>query len=170
MRDLSRSCGMSLAGLYYYFESKEKLLYLIEKELFERVMELLNDKINGATDAERRIRIFIDNHVVFFLAKPKAMKVLSHEDDVLSGEFGVEIAAIKRRYYRCCADLVEDLKRAKNLEFNSRSAVMGLFGMINWLHTWYNPKVDGSPAVLAREIGDIFLRGVYAGSAAGSLP
>lgn len=162
MRDLSRSCGMSLAGLYYYFESKEKLLYLIEKELFERVMELLNEKLTGVTDAEDRIRVFIENHVGFFLAKPKAMKVLSHEDDVLSGELGVEIAAIKRRYYRCCADLVEQLKRAKNLQFNSRSAVMGLFGMINWLHTWYNPRVDGSSAVLAKEISDIFLRGVYA--------
>jgi AcrR family transcriptional regulator len=31
MRDLSRMSGMSLAGLYYYFESKEKLLYLIQK-------------------------------------------------------------------------------------------------------------------------------------------
>jgi len=30
MRDLSRESGMSLAGLYYYFESKERLLYLIQ--------------------------------------------------------------------------------------------------------------------------------------------
>jgi len=27
MRDLSRATGMSLAGLYYYFESKERLLF-----------------------------------------------------------------------------------------------------------------------------------------------
>jgi AcrR family transcriptional regulator len=27
MRDLSRASRMSLAGLYYYFESKERLLY-----------------------------------------------------------------------------------------------------------------------------------------------
>jgi AcrR family transcriptional regulator len=161
MRDLSRSCGMSLAGLYYYFDSKERLLYLIEKELFERVMELLNERLNGATDAEGRVRIFIHNHVEFFLARPKAMKVLSHEDDVLRGHMGVEIAAIKRRYYHCCADLVEQLKTSRKLQFNSRSAVMALFGMINWLHTWYNPKVDGTPEALADEISEIFLRGVY---------
>src|SRR5882762_9252125 len=34
MRDLSRTSGMSLAGLYYYFESKEKLLYLVQKRSF----------------------------------------------------------------------------------------------------------------------------------------
>ena len=161
MRDLSRACGMSLAGLYYYFNCKEKLLYLIEKELFERVMDLLQEKLNGETDPERRLGIFIHNHVEFFLARPKAMKVLSHEDDVLRGELGMEIAAIKRRYYRCCAQLVEELKDDRKLQINSRSAVLGLFGMINWLHTWYNPKVDGTPAALADEINDIFLRGVY---------
>src|SRR5271169_5598691 len=145
MRDLSRASGMSLAGLYYYFESKEKLLYLIQKDLFSTVMELLREQLKEATDAESRVRIFIQNHVEYFLGKPKAMKVLSHEDDVLSDDLGKEIAALKRQYYHSCADLIEGLKVEKNLRFNSRAAVMSLFGMINWLHTWYNPRVDGTP-------------------------
>lgn len=79
MRDLSRASGMSLAGLYYYFESKEKLLYLIQKDLFTTVMELLRDRLGEVSDPEARVRIFIQNHVEYFLGKPKAMKVLSHE-------------------------------------------------------------------------------------------
>lgn len=161
MRDLSRASGMSLAGLYYYFESKEKLLYLIQKDLFGTVMELLREKLKGVTDPEARVRIFVQNHVEFFLSKPKAMKVLSHEDDVLADDLGREIAALKRQYYHSCADLIEALKQEKGLDFNSRAAVMSLFGMINWLHTWYNQRVDGTPRVLAAEIGEIFLRGVY---------
>ncbi|MBV9182974.1 MAG: TetR family transcriptional regulator [Acidobacteria bacterium] len=164
MRDLSRACGMSLAGLYYYFESKQRLLYLVERESFERVMDLLSERLNGVADPEARVRVFIQNHVEFFLARPKVMKVLSHEDDVLEGELGTEIAAIKRSYYRACADLVECLKLDRNQRFNSRNAVMALFGMINWLYTWYNPTVDGSPAVLAQDFADIFLRGVYSGT------
>src|SRR6185437_14729611 len=162
MRDLSRSCAMSLAGLYYYFDSKERLLYLIEKELFERVMDLLAGKLEGVTDPEQRVRIFIENHIGFFLSNQKAMKVLAHEDDVLKGKMGAEIAAIKRQYYRACSDLLHELKRSKELNFNCRSAAMSLFGMMNWLHTWYNAKVDGAPKVLAGEISEIFLRGVYA--------
>ncbi|MGO9123554.1 MAG: TetR/AcrR family transcriptional regulator [Terriglobales bacterium] len=161
MRDLSRASGMSLAGLYYYFESKEKLLYLIQKDLFSTVMELLREQLKDASDAEGRVRIFIQNHVEYFLSKPKAMKVLSHEDDVLSDELGKEIAALKRQYYHSCADLIEALKVEKNLRFNSRAAVMSLFGMINWLHTWYNPRVDGTPHTLAVEISNVFLRGIY---------
>src|SRR5438552_11154005 len=82
MRDLSRASGMSLAGLYYYFESKEKLLYLIQKDLFTTVMELLRERLKEVAEPEARVRMFILNHVEYFLAKPKAMKVLSHEDDV----------------------------------------------------------------------------------------
>jgi AcrR family transcriptional regulator len=160
MRDLSRVSGISLAGLYYYFESKEKLLYLIQKDLFTTVMGLLKERLKETQDAEGRVRAFISNHVEFFLSKPKAMKVLSHEDDVLRKELGTELAALKRQYYHCCADLVEALKKERGLKFNARSATMSLFGMINWLHTWYNPKVDAAPRALAVEIADIFLRGI----------
>jgi len=161
MRDLSRASGMSLAGLYYYFESKEKLLYLIQKDLFTTVMELLRERLSEVSGPEARVRGFIQNHVEYFLGKPKAMKVLSHEDDVLRNEFGAEITALKRQYYHSCANLVEALKVAKKLDFNSRAAVMSLFGSINWLHTWYNPRADGPPRALAGEMSDIFLRGIY---------
>jgi len=90
------------------------------------------------------------------------MKVLSHEDEVLKNGLGAEITAIKREYYRICMELMENLKRAKGLEFSSRIAVLGLFGMMNWIYTWYNPRVDASANDLAREMGDIFLRGIYA--------
>jgi Tetracyclin repressor-like, C-terminal domain len=44
-------------------------------------------------------------------------------------------------------------------------AVLSLFGMMNWIYTWYNPHVDGDAKTLAREIGDVFLGGIYATSA-----
>ena len=160
MRDLSRACAMSLAGLYYYFDSKERLLYLIEKELFESVTHQLDRKLQGISDPEQRVRIFIENHISFFLSRQKAMKVLAHEDDVLTGKMGSEIADIKRQYYRRCTALLDELKRARVLQFRSRSTAMALFGMMNWLHTWYSPKVDGPPAQVAREISEILLAGV----------
>src|SRR5579862_9321971 len=45
MRDLSRATGMSLAGLYYYFESKEKLLYLIQKHTFTTIVGRLRERL-----------------------------------------------------------------------------------------------------------------------------
>jgi hypothetical protein len=38
--------------------------------------------------------------------------------------------------------------------------VLSLFGMINWIYTWHNPRVDPDASELARGMGDIFLGGV----------
>src|SRR5215470_13018259 len=142
MRDLSRASGMSLAGLYHYFESKEKLLYLIQKHTFSTIVENLRERLKDITDPEQRIRALILNHLEYFLANQKAMKVLSHEDEVLKNGYGSEIAAIKREYYRICLELLDDFKRANKLDFQSRIAVLGLFGMMNWIYTWHNPRID----------------------------
>jgi TetR/AcrR family transcriptional regulator, cholesterol catabolism regulator len=160
MRDLSRASGMSLAGLYYYFESKERLLFLIQKHTFTTILERLKARLEGVSDAEERLRIFILNHLEYFLANQAAMKVLSHEAEVLKNGFAAEVAAIKREYYRICVGLLDDLKRERDLQFSTRIAVLSLFGMMNWIYTWHNPRVDADAASIAREMGDIFLRGV----------
>jgi TetR/AcrR family transcriptional regulator, cholesterol catabolism regulator len=162
MRDLSRASGMSLAGLYHYFESKERLLYLIQKHTFTTILEQLKTRLTGTAEPEKQIRIFILNHLEYFLVNQQGMKVLSHEDEALKNGFGSEIAAIKREYYRICLELMEALKRERGLDFDARTAVMSLFGMINWIYTWYNPRVDGGAEELAQRMGDIFLSGITA--------
>ena len=164
MRDLSRATGMSLAGLYYYFESKEKLLYLIQKHTFTTIIEQLRHRLKAEQDPEARVRIFILNHLEYFLSNQKAMKVLSHEDDVLKNGFGTEIAAIKREYYKICRGLLEELKSRSGREFDTRIAVLSLFGMMNWIYTWHHPKTDADAESLARQMGDIFLHGLNCNS------
>lgn len=175
MRDLSRLSGISLAGLYYYFESKEKLLYFIQQHTFTTIIDRLRERLAHSTDPEARLRIFVHNHVDYSVSRQKAMKVLSHEDDVLKNGYGNELAAIKREYYRICVELVDDLAKAERLQsvgpdssaargITTRTAVMGLFGMMNWLYTWYKPRVDPDAEVLAREISDIFLLGIRGGA------
>lgn len=164
MRNLSRASGMSLAGLYYYFESKERLLFLIQKHTFTTIVQRLKSRLEAVNDPEQRIRLFILNHLDYFLANPAAMKVLSHEAEALKNGFASEVAAIKREYYRICVGLLDELKRDHGLQFSSRIAVLSLFGMMNWIYTWHNPRVDADAEHIAREMGDIFLRGVMNGA------
>jgi AcrR family transcriptional regulator len=162
MRDLSRASGMSLAGLYYYFESKERLLFLIQKHTFTTIVQRLKTRLEGVTDPEQQIRIFILNHLEYFLANQAAMKVLSHEAEALKNGFASEVAAIKREYYRICVGLLDELKTDRGLQFSTRIAVLSLFGMMNWIYTWHNSRVDADADQLAREMSDIFLGGVMA--------
>ena len=163
MRDLSRASGMSLAGLYYYFESKERLLFLIQKHAFTTIVQRLKARLQGVSQPEQQIRIFVLNHLEYFLANPASMKVLSHEADALKNGFASEVTAIKREYYRICVDLLDDLKSELGLQFTTRIAVLSLFGMMNWIYTWHNPRVDADAEELAREMSDMFLSGVMNG-------
>jgi TetR/AcrR family transcriptional regulator, cholesterol catabolism regulator len=166
MRDLSRASGMSLAGLYYYFESKERLLFLIQRHTFTTIVQRLKLRLEGVSDPEQQIRIFILNHLDYFLANPASMKVLTHEAEALKNGFASELAAIKRQYYRICVGLLDELKSVRGLQFSTRIAVLSLFGMMNWIYTWHNSRVDADADQLSTEMGDIFLRGVVGGTRA----
>src|SRR5438094_4126105 len=67
MRDLSRASGMSLAGMYHYFRSKEELLFLIQKHTFGTIIEQLRHRLEQISDPEQRIRAFIFSHLEYFL-------------------------------------------------------------------------------------------------------
>ena len=160
MRDIARQTGLSLAGMYHYFGSKERLLYLIQQHSFSTIVDRLRSRLAHSSGAEEGIRAFIQNHLEYFLAHRQAMKVLSHEDEVLTGEYGRQIAQLKREYYHLCRELLNRYKKEKGLQFDSRMATLSLFGMMNWIYTWYNPRLDGDAERLAAEMGSLFFGGI----------
>jgi TetR/AcrR family transcriptional regulator len=168
MRDIARATGMSLAGMYHYFGNKERLLYLIQKDTFTTILSRLRAEVAEAADTEQALRGFIFKHLQYFLDHQQAMKVLSHEDDALTGAYGREIADLKRQYYRICHELLNRYKKEKGLQFDSRTALLSLFGMMNWIYTWYNLRLDGGAQRLSREMGEIFFRGITNRSKSGS--
>jgi AcrR family transcriptional regulator len=164
IRDISRAARVSLSGLYYYFESKQKILYLIQLYTFTEIVRRLEQRLAGAPDPGERVRLLVRNHLDYFLRHPVEMKVLSHEAEVLEGSYRREIAAIKKRYYSLALQIFEDLRRSGRVRrVNPRVAVLSLFGMMNWIYTWHNPKVDPSADTIADAMAGIFLEGVANG-------
>ncbi len=161
IRDISRASGTSLAGLYYYFKSKDHLLFLIQQEAFLTLIRTLEEKLSGVADPEQAIRMFVENHLEHFVGDSKRAKVLSHESDTLKGPYQCEIAGLKKKYYRQCLTILEQFQAARQLQgVNTRLAVLSLFGMMNWIYTWYNPRVDGDWKEVASQMSSTFLRGV----------
>ena len=161
MRDIARATGGSLAGLYYYFSSKEELLYLIQRHAFETILEAARQRIKGIDDPEGRLRELVRLHLRFFLEHRNEMKVLTHEEQWLGRKRGGEVRAIKRAYYSLWLEQVEALRRERHLEgLNTRLALLSLFGMMNWIYTWHNPRVDPGASACAEVMAGLFLRGI----------
>lgn len=164
IRDISRASGVSLSGLYYYFESKQKLLYLIQIDTFTSILKRLERRLVAAVAPEERLRALVSNHIDYFLRHPAEMKVLAHEDEALEDPYRREVAEIKRRYYELARGIFEALRKTGHMRrVNPRVAVLSLFGMMNWIYKWHNPKVDPQADRLAETMSAIFLDGVTNG-------
>ena len=163
VRDISRATKMSLSGLYYYFTTKEELLYLIQERCFVTLLQHWEQIDSPTLDVRARIRAFAENHLSFFLHNMPEMKVMAHEDESLTGEFNDKILVLKRRYVKVIMDLIGELQAQDGSRaIDLRVATFALFGMMNWIYTWYNPRVDADAKELACGMGDIFLRGISA--------
>ncbi len=166
IRDIARATRVSLAGLYYYFRSKQELLFLIQRHTFETILSETRSTLARIEDPEERLRAFIRLHLKFFLERPNEMKVLTHEAESLASDHRREVMALKRAYYRLCFDQIEALRAARKLQgVNTRLAALSLFGMMNWIYTWHRPEVDPDARTLARQMAQIFLNGVLGNGA-----
>lgn len=166
MRAVAREAGVSLAGLYHYFESKERMLFLIQFRTFSSLLNNLREKLTGVDDVIEQLRVMIRSHVLHFATNMDALKVCSHELDVLNGSPYDETLRIRREYYQITRDIVDGVFARFNPEstIDRHVATMALFGMLNWLYRWYSPAQGRSPSGLAKLITGVFLNGVAGGN------
>ena len=173
MRDISRETGVSLAGIYHYFKSKDELLFLIQDNCFGRVVEKLEERLKEASNPIEKLHIVIENHLSFFAANMAEMKVLSHEAETLAGEKYERIAGKKQEYTRLVRNILAEINKQNS---NSKTkadltvSTYALFGMMNWIYNWYDPKGKLKVADLSESITRLFLGGFMAESFAEDLP
>ncbi|HEY0101400.1 MAG TPA: TetR/AcrR family transcriptional regulator [Pyrinomonadaceae bacterium] len=174
MRDIARATEVSLAGLYYYCKSKEELLFLIQDNCFGRVHERLQERLRETTDAVAKLRLVIENHLSFFAANMAEMKVLSHEADSLAGEMHAHVTGRKQQYTRLVRRILSEVQQAQQAREGHESGVQkldltvatyALFGMMNWIYNWYDPRGKLSVGDLVDNLTRLFLSGFLAGQA-----
>ena len=161
VRDISRATGMSLAGLYYYFRSKEELLYLIQNHAFSTIVEELEKDLQTLHDPVERLYFLIYNHLKYFLQNMDELKVCALEVDTLKGYFYEKVAEIRKHYFELAQGIVQSvLQLHQPAKRDARLATLQLFGSINWVYMWYNPKKDGGAREMSQSIVHLFLYGL----------
>ncbi len=169
IRDLARATGMSLAGHYYYFQSKDEALFRICEHVLRLIQETFEVRAKALDDPLERLRLLVFTHLEISLSHMREMKVLSHEAECLQGEFLARIRQTKKRYYDNLLAILREIRgdrRGNGREL--RLAAMTLFGSMNWIYTWYRTEVDGDATRLTDSMLGIFLRGYLGGDGATS--
>lgn len=162
MRMVAKATGVSLAGLYHYFDSKEKMLFLIQFRTFSALLNNLREKLHGVSDPIEQLQVMIRAHVCYFADHMAALKTCSHELDSLSGAAYEEARTIRKMYYELTRSIIERVLQVHSPEstLDRHVVTMSLFGTLNWLYRWYDPKRGRPPTTVASQIAEQFLRGI----------
>ena len=167
IRDIARATGMSLAGLYYYFTSKQQLLFLIADHSHTGMLDRGLAALEGVRDPRDKLARLIRAHLEYALEDMDRIRVLSHEIGSLHGEYLAKVVEKRKRYFAALVGILRELRGngAANGR-DLRTAAAGLFGMLNWIYTWYRPGRDPDAATLAEQMTRIFLEGFAPNGAA----
>lgn len=164
LRDVSQAVGVSLAGLYHYFTSKEDLLYQVQYRTFASLLEAQEGVAALPGTAEDRFRRLVIGHLDFFTSHPNELKACTYELESLKGDLYLTVEALRRRYYRLFTMAVSELKHGSvngaQETRESRHATLFIFGMLNWIFMWYDPARHGPVEQIGEEMLDLLMNGL----------
>jgi TetR/AcrR family transcriptional regulator len=167
IRDVGRKAEASLAGMYYYFASKEELLYQIQSRTFSSLLAAQEQTARMPGSAEERLRRLLAGHLTFFARHPNEMKVCTYEMESLRGDYYAQVEEVRRRYFVVMAEVVAELvgkQGKKSREAKVRRITLYIFGMLNWVFMWHRPAKDGPVEELADEMFDLLIKGIGRGA------
>ena len=162
MRQVAKEVGVSLAAIYHYFDRKERLLFVIQFRTFNSLLNNVREKLHGVEEPVEQLRVMVRAHVGYFAANMDALKVCSHELDSLTGPAYEEARQLRHDYYDLTRGIVDRIldANAPEISLERHVATMSLFGTLNWLYRWYDPKRGRAPTTVANQIASQFLHGV----------
>ncbi|MFQ5563828.1 MAG: TetR/AcrR family transcriptional regulator [Parvularculaceae bacterium] len=163
MRDLARVTGRSLSGLYHYFKGKEDLLFLVNQRGFLSLLKMVDELKAENLGPRETLRALISNHIGFFARHLDEMRVIVFGTQEFAPERLKIVNDMKEDYRRRVQEIVgayiADARSAPIEEADLTRKTFLLFGMMNWIFSWYSSGDHGPAKDLAEEIFQTFTKG-----------
>ena len=166
--DIARALGLTKAGLYHYFESKEALLFEIMSFGLDRVRDEVVVLVRGIRDPEERLRQLIVRHARITTRGQGAVAHLGDEIRALPPASRKQLEERMRVYFDLVRDTLGELKSASRLRpVDLTVAAFSVLGMILWLPRWFRQDGRLTQEQVANEIASIAIGGLIVPARAG---
>jgi AcrR family transcriptional regulator len=160
---VSKSLGLSKAGIYHYFQSKEELLFRTHEYFIKKNLIPILEKAEKISDPVERITYFVENNTRS-LASDKSGRLLIREAPRLSPKNYEVIKDMWRRVFELLRGAVEELDRqGKTKKINHTFAAFAALGMMGWVIYWFDNARADSIEECAGNFTEIILRGMLKG-------
>lgn len=157
MKDISDQLGLVKGNLYYYFKSKQDLMYHCRIKCLHQTLEVLRRAQADAGPPSKRLHQLLKEHILVLIEGPYSA--------VLQLDMG-DISPSRRRAYVKLRDefehgmrqMIEQAIEAGEFPLQDVSmASFAILGSINWMPKWYKPNGPMSAEEVAEYQADFFV-------------
>lgn len=161
IRGIAREGGISPASIYYYFDSKESLLYQILEDTMTTGLNLIKDIEKKESDLKAKLLEILHVHTMNAINYDK-MKLLVHEQNCLLPIHKEALKLKQKEYLNELAKIFTVLKtRGLMKDLDPKVCAFAFFGMVSWAYRWFNPSGTMSTEDLAQTFSKIFTQGIF---------
>jgi AcrR family transcriptional regulator len=163
--ELAEACGTSKSLLYHYYASKEDILFDAMHDHVKALLDAAEEVAKSKGAPEQKLRQLTHRFMALYLTAAANQRVLVNELRHLPAARRKTIVGIQRRLLDIVEEILIALRPALAREPGlKRPATMLYFGMINWMHTWLDPKGPATPASIADLTVTTFIEGLRKGA------
>jgi TetR/AcrR family transcriptional regulator len=162
MNEVAEACGLSKPALYHYFRDKYDLLVHIAEGHVSRLQLLVAEVEQQQLPPEQRLRTLIERFVLEYASAKHAHRVLTEDVKFLKDEDRRRILGSERGMVEHFSSAIgQQWPQVATAGLTTPTAML-LFGMINWMFTWFRPEGELSYEDMAPIVADLFFGGVPA--------
>jgi TetR/AcrR family transcriptional regulator, cholesterol catabolism regulator len=160
-RDIAGAAGINNAALYYYFDSKEQLLYQILEEVMRTGLERITEIELSPRPLKEKLALTLRIHTTAAVDFDK-MKMLVHDQRSLSPDHREELNQKQSEYVSRLIAILKQLQdQGEMLDLDLTVCAYAFFGMVSWAYRWYRPDGKVKLDELSEIFYTIFTRGIY---------
>jgi TetR/AcrR family transcriptional regulator len=160
MNDVARACGISKPLLYHYVNDKYQLLLEIAEGHVSRLEALVAEVDALKLRADQRLRRLIERFVDEYAQARHDHRVLTQDVKFLTEADRERVLRKERHVVAAFARTIGQARPALARAALDKPLAMLLFGMINWMFTWFRPTGKLDHQDMAPIVADLFLGGL----------
>lgn len=163
--DIGSSLDYTKSVVYYYFKSKNEILWQIFIRIYDSYFEGITAiRARNLPPAEAMAAI-IRKHALNVMEKREWTAIYFREESELTDQQRREIAKKKRQYDAMIEEVYEaGMESGVFRRMPKHIAVSGLLGMCNWLYVWYKEQGAFSAEEIADYCASLLANGYQTGS------
>jgi AcrR family transcriptional regulator len=157
VQEVADMIGFTKASIYYYYKSKEELLFDVLSYAHEEISALFAQEADAGNDPLTHVGQLVSIHVTWYLQHPHVAKVAFRDWTFLTGELLATQTQRRREHSRVLRDSIEQCRREGLIAADANVGLLTNFvnGAVAASNMWFKATGPQTPEAVGKAFGDM---------------